>query len=217
MKHSLYIIFISVLLLFSFCKKKDPPGNNSSTSKINTETQAISILLKGTWTWDSTVFYNAGTAVYCFNKDQLKTYTLNTTVISCTTTCTFSLSFSSDPYNTGDGSGFVNTYEEYVNFWAARTAQTQIKGSYLNSNDSTINLDQTWGWVVGPDQNNDDVDISIISTSEPVIHKCSQSIGYLAFSGTTYVIKDVSSTQFVIQKTYTPVLGCDLARYYFHK
>lgn len=215
MKIKRFIGCLLILSLFTFCKKKNT-STNSSNSKVNEKTMSISTILKGgAWVWDSTAFYNNNAAVYCFTKNELKTYTLNTIVTTCQTPFTFSFSFNNNPHNnTGDGSGFLNEPNDAAIF---HTAQTELKGTYKNVNDSTINLNEIWGWVVAPDQNNSDIDLNFTGSNAP-LHKCSFSNNeFTAFVAGSFVIKDIASNKLVIQRVLNTSSGCDMARYFFHK
>lgn len=135
----------------------------------------------------------------------------------CTTSSTFSLSMNNNPYNnTGDGVAYANTYDEYTYSRDQRMGQMQLTSVYKNSNDSTINLNETWGWIVGPNQNGSNVDIYLKGTTTS-LHKCASSIGYISFGSATYIVKDISANLFVFQQAISPATDCNLALYYFHK
>jgi hypothetical protein len=212
------LICLLVFLLILEACKKNKSSDNSANPQPSTLSPDYVSLIKGSWSWDSTSILNYDTLKYVFNSSQLKTYHSNSVAITCTAVCNFSLNFATLPYNnSGNGSGYYSTYSAAINNSSFSAAQLTWSGTRENANDSLINYnDNSWAWYICPSPAGNEMNIQICcGNNTPIVHRCSNTVGFLAMFGAFFTIETLNTNHLVLKFKDSP--NPTTVKIYFHK
>jgi len=212
------LICLSIILLMLSACKKDKGSDNSANPQSVSPSQDYVSDIRGSWSWDSTSISNYDTLKYVFNSSQLKTYHSGSVAITCTAVCNFSLNFETLPYNgKGNGSGYYSTYTAAVNNPNFSAAQLTWSGTKEDVNDSLINYsDNSWAWYICPSPAGNEMNLEVCCGNNTTsVHRCSNTIGFLAMFGSFFTIETLNTNRLVLKFKDSP--NPSTVEIYFHK